>query len=102
MNKQTLKHKMKRFKRDHVISMKRDRVSSTNEDYYKYTVSIQEKNGKIVEIPQYGKDAQHVLRKIVRDRLWERFILNWPFYRSVIITIGVINIIALISLIFIK
>lgn len=102
MNKQRLKNKVERFKRDHVLSMKRDRVSSTNDSYYKYTVTIQEKDGKVIEIPQYGKDAQHVLRKIVRDRLWERFILNWSFYRSVIITIGVINLIALFSLLFIK
>jgi len=102
MNKQRFKNKVERFKRDHVISMKRDRVSSTNESYYKYTVTIQNKDGKILVIPQYGKDAQHVLRKIVRDRMWEKFISNWPFYRSVIITIGIINLIALFSLLFIK
>ncbi len=53
------------LKRRRAIDCRLVRKSSTNHGYYKYIMTIQEKDGTTHEQPAYGKDMQDALSRLI-------------------------------------
>ena len=53
------------LKRRRAIDCRLVRKSSTNQGYYKYITTIQEKDGTTHEQPSYGKDMQDALSRLI-------------------------------------
>tara|TARA_B100002019_G_C21210698_1_gene569225 strand:+ start:363 stop:752 length:390 start_codon:yes stop_codon:yes gene_type:complete len=57
--------KKDKYDRRRAIECKMERPSSSNLGYFKYNVTIREKNGNIHTEPAYGKDMQDALSRLI-------------------------------------
>ena len=63
------------------IKCELERKSSSNPGYYKYNVTIREKDGSTHKQPAYGKDMQDALSRLLRKEITvkvENKVLNNP------------------------
>ena len=54
------------------IDCKLIRKSNSNPGYFKYEVTIQEKDGSIHKEPAYGKDMQSALSRLIKKEMTEK------------------------------
>ena len=64
---------MKRVKlRRRAINCKLVEESKTNPGYFKYLITIKEKDGKVHEVPTYGIDMQDAIKRLLKVESSER------------------------------
>ena len=78
MGKRSFKYNKRR-----ALMCKLVRASKENKGYFRYDVTIGERNGKITRVPAYGKDMQDALQRLLwkqrTDKLEERMGVGWVF-----------------------
>ena len=57
--------KKNKYNRRRALMCKLVRASKQNKGYFRYNVTIGEKDGKITRVPAYGKDMQDALSRVV-------------------------------------
>jgi len=71
----------KKIKRRRAIKCTLIRASNSNRGYFKYEVTIQERDGSIHDEPCYGKDMQSALKRLINQEktewLGQRFNIWW-------------------------
>ena len=56
---------IKKFKRRRAIKCEMIRKSNSNPEYFRYEVTIGEKDGTIHKVPTYGKDMQDAINRLI-------------------------------------
>ena len=80
----------KKFKYDRrrALMCKLVRKSKSNKGYFRYDVSIGERDGRITRVPAYGKDMQDALQRLLwkqrTERIEKRFGMGWVFVAWVV------------------
>ena len=70
-----------KYDRRRAIDCKLERTSSSNPGYFKYNVTIREKDGTVHTEPCYGKDMQDALSRLInteRTQIVEKKVMNNP------------------------
>ena len=60
--------KKSKYNRRRAIDCKIIEKSKSNPGYYKYMVSVAEKDGTTTNHPVYGKDMQNALKRLMKSR----------------------------------
>ena len=60
-------------KRRKAVDCKLVRKSKSNPGYFKYEVTIEEKDGAIHKEPAYGKDMQSALSRLIKKEMTNKF-----------------------------
>ena len=71
-----------KYDRRRAIDCKLERKSNSNPGYFKYNVTIREKDGTVHTEPCYGKDMQDALSRLInteRTQVVEKKVMNNPF-----------------------
>ena len=77
-----------KYDRRRALMCKLVRKSRSNKGYFKYDVSIGERDGRITRMPAYGKDMQDALQRLLwkqrTEKIEKRFGMGWVFVAWVV------------------
>ena len=80
--------KITKYDRRRALDCKLLKKSDTYPGYYKYVVTIGEKDGTIHKQPAYGKDMQDALQRLLwkqrTEKIEKRFGMGWVFVAWVV------------------
>ena len=75
--------KKKKFNKRRALICKLAGASKNNRGYFKYNVTIGEKDGKLTRLPAYGKDMQDALQRLLwkerTDKVENKLTAGWIF-----------------------